>query len=108
MTNIVVKGCAGTGARFAAGTLLALLALSACSSKPTVKPEGAAQSVVDVVSGQTGFRPTDVKCPSGVEAKVGQEFDCHFTGPEGPYTAHMRITKVDGDRIEFDVRSRPS
>lgn len=48
-------------------------------------------------------------CPSGVEAKVGQEFDCHFTGPEGkPYTAHMRITKVDGERVDFDVRSRPS
>ena len=120
MTNIV-RGCTEVsarvrrttlrraGARFAAGTLVALVALAACSSKPTVKPEGAAQSVVDVVSGQTGFHPTDVSCPSGVEAKVGQEFDCHFTGPEGkPYTAHMRITKVDGARVDFDVRSRPT
>jgi hypothetical protein len=31
------------GARFAAGMLVALLALTACSSKSTVKPEGAAQ-----------------------------------------------------------------
>jgi hypothetical protein len=97
------------GARFAAGTLIALLALTGCSSKTTVKPEGAAKSVVDVVSGQTGFQPTDVSCPSGVEAKVGQEFDCHFTGPEGkPYTAHMRITRVDGQEVDFDVKSRPS
>ncbi|MBW0013075.1 DUF4333 domain-containing protein [Mycobacterium sp.] len=89
--------------------LVPLFVVTACSSKSTVKPEGAAQSVVDVVSGQTGFRPTDVNCPSGVEAKVGQEFDCHFTGPEGkPYTAHMRITKVDGEQVTFDVRSRPS
>jgi hypothetical protein len=59
--------------------------------------------------GQTGFHPTNVTCPSGVEAKVGQEFDCHFTGHEGkPYTAHMRITKVDGERVDFDVRSRPT
>jgi Domain of unknown function (DUF4333) len=102
ITNII-------GGRFAAGMLIALLALTACSSKTTVKPEGAAKSVVDVVSGQTGFHPTDVSCPSGVEAKVGQEFDCHFTGPEGkPYSAHMRITKVEGQEVDFDVKSRPS
>lgn len=94
----------------AAAAIFAIAILpTACSPKSTVKPEGAAQSVVDVVSGQTGFHPTDVRCPSGVEAKAGQEFDCHFTGPEGkPYTAHMRITKVDGERVDFDVRSRPS
>jgi hypothetical protein len=53
------------GGRFAAGMLLAL---TACNSKTTVKPVGAAKSVVDVVSSQTGFHPTDVSCPSGVEA----------------------------------------
>ena len=95
--------------RAVVGLLATAVLLTACHAKATVKPDGAAQSVVDVVSSQTGFRPTDVHCPSGVEAKVGQEFDCHFTGPEGKqYTAHMRITKVDGERVEFDVRSRPS
>ncbi len=100
-----------TGTRVAAGVVIGLMAVSspACSGKPTVKPEGAAQSVVEVVSKQTGFRPADVSCPSGVEAKVGVQFDCHFTGPEGkPYTAHMKITKVDGETVLFDVRSRPS
>ncbi len=97
------------GPAMAAGFAAVLLVLTACGGKTTVKPAGAAQSVVDVVSGQTGFRPTDVSCPSGVEAKAGQEFDCHFTGPEGkPYTAHMRITKVDGEQVVFDVKSRPT
>jgi hypothetical protein len=109
MTNIVVRGYVDYSARFAAGMLVALVALTACSGKTTVKAAGAAQSVVDVVSSQTGFHPTDVSCPSGVEAKGAQEFDCHFTGPEGkPYTAHMRITKVDGQEVDFDVKSRPS
>jgi hypothetical protein len=100
---------ANRSALVVAGMLATLVVLTACSPKSTVKPDGAAQSVVDVVSSQTGFHPTDVHCPSGVEAKAGQEFDCHFTGPEGkPYTAHMRITKVDGERVDFDVRSRPS
>jgi Domain of unknown function (DUF4333) len=73
---------------------------------PMVRPDGAAQSVVDLVSQQTGFRPSDVSCPPGVDAKVGGEFDCHFTGPEGaPYTAHLKITSVDGDNINFDIRT---
>jgi hypothetical protein len=58
---------------------------------------------------QDGLQPNDVKCPSGVDAKVGREFDCHFTGPEGkPYTAHLKITKVSGEDVEFDIQTRPS
>ena len=88
--------------------ILFLAALLAACGQATVKPHGAEQVVVNVVSGKTGFRPTDVRCPSDVEAKVGVTFDCHFTGPEGPYTANMRITKVQGQRVVFSVRSRPS
>jgi hypothetical protein len=73
---------------------------------PTVIPEGAAQTIVDVVSEQTGFVPTDVECPSGVEAKVQQAFQCQFTGPEGPYTAYMQITKVDGQYVEYSIVTR--
>lgn len=99
------------GVRVVTGILVGLVALqpTGCSSKATVKPDGAAQSVVDVVSRQTGFHPSDVHCPSGVEAKVGGQFDCHFTGPEGKaYVANMSITKVDGERVEFQVNTHPS
>jgi hypothetical protein len=71
-----------------------------------VIPEGAAQTVVDVVSENTGFRPTDVTCPSGVEAKVGQQFECQFTGPEGPYTAYLQIKTVEGQYVEYYVTTR--
>ena len=57
------------------------MVLAGCGS--TIKPEGAAQSVTDLVSKQTGFKPEDVKCPSFVDAEVGKEFECKFTGPEG-------------------------
>jgi hypothetical protein len=83
------------------------MVLAGCNS--TIKPEGAASSVVDLVSKQTGFKPNDVKCPSGVDAKVGTEFDCHFTGPEGKdYTAHMKVTKVEGDDVQFYIQTKPS
>jgi hypothetical protein len=45
----------------------------------------------------------------GGGAEVGTEFDCSFTGPEGKaYTAHMKVTEVKGDNVEFYVQSRPS
>jgi hypothetical protein len=82
--------------------------LAGCG-KSTVKPAGAARTVADLVSSQTGFRPTDVKCPSGVEAKVGVTFNCHFTGPAGQaYTAKLKITKIQGTTVTFDVNARPS
>jgi Domain of unknown function (DUF4333) len=75
----------------------------------TIKPEGAAGSVTDLVSKQTGFKPYDVKCPSGVAAEVGKEFECHFTGPDGKdYTAQMKITKVEGDDVQFHIKTQPS
>ena len=93
------------------GLLVLLVSLGVvvvgCSS--TIKPEGAAQSVVDLVSEQTGFKPTDVKCPENVEAKEGTRFECTFTGPEGAeYTANMRVTKVEGDDVEFYIETAPS
>ena len=94
--------------RRTAAALVFVAALLAGCGKSTIKPHGAEKVVVNVVSGQTGFRPTDVRCPSAVEAKVGVTFDCHFTGPEGPYTVHMRIRKVKGERVVFSVRSRRS
>jgi hypothetical protein len=92
----------------AVGVLTAVLA--GCDTvTPTVKPDGAAQSIIDVVSKKTGFHPNDVSCPEGIPAKVGGQFDCHFTGPEGKqYTANMRITKVTGEEVDFDVNSHPS
>ncbi|AEV75934.1 hypothetical protein MycrhN_5461 [Mycolicibacterium rhodesiae NBB3] len=85
----------------------AALLVAGCGS--TIKPEGAAQSVVDLVKKQTGFEPKDVKCPEGVEAKVGTKFECKFTGPEGSeYTADMRVTKVEGDDVEFYIETKPS
>lgn len=89
--------------------LLASLAVAVAGCGSTIKPEGAAKSVVDLVSKKTKFTPTDVKCPDGVEATVGQEFDCHFTGPEGKdYTAHLKVTKVDGDDVQFYIETKPT
>jgi serine/threonine protein kinase len=94
------------GVTFAVVIAGVALAISVTLSKSIIKPEGAAQSVVDLVSEKTDFKPTDVKCPDGVEAKVGQEFDCSFTGPDGDYTAHMKVLKIDGEQVLFDINTK--
>ncbi len=93
---VSVSGLGVAGLMFLAGTAQA-------DPTPTVVPEAAAQTVVNVVSDATGFVPTDVTCPAGVDAVVGQQFECAFTGPEGPYTAYMEINKVNGTYVEFGV-----
>jgi hypothetical protein len=85
--------------------LLAIV-VAGCGSEKTIRPEGAEKSVADLVSRETGFRPTDVNCPSDVEAKVGEEFECSFTGPEGPYTALMEVRKVEGENVVFRIDTR--
>jgi len=95
--------------RTALVVLFASLAMLLAGCGSTIKPEGAAQSVVDLVSKQTHFKPKDVKCPSGVDAEVGKEFECHFTGPEGKeYTAQMKVTRVEGENVEFYIKTAPT
>ena len=89
--------------------LLVALGVAVVGCSSTIKPEEAAKSIVNLVSEQTGFKPTDVKCPDGVEAKEGTKFECKFTGPKGAeYTANVRVTKVEGDDVEFYIETAPS
>jgi len=95
--------------RTAALVAAVVMALLTAGCGATIKAEGAAKSVVDLVTKETGFRPTDVKCPDRVKAKVGTAFQCTFTGPEGTeYTADVRVTKVEGDDVAFFIQTHPS
>ena len=78
--------------------------VSACGGHASIDPGATANYVEDFVYQHTGFRATDVRCPSGIDATAGGRFNCHFTGPEGPYTAYMRILNVKGRRVLFESR----
>jgi hypothetical protein len=82
--------------------------LSACGSGNKIDPAATAKYVHDVVFQQTGFRAQDVRCPGDIPATAGGRFNCHFTGPEGPYTAYLRIVQVDGRRVQYRVETQPS
>jgi hypothetical protein len=73
----------------------------------TIRPGASEQTVAAFVFKQTGFRPTDVRCPSGIPSKVGSTFECRFTGPDGHYSARVRITSIEGERaLDYIVTHR--
>jgi hypothetical protein len=82
--------------------------LSACGGHAAIDAAATANYVGNVVSQQTGFRAVDIRCPSGIPATAGGRLKCHFTGPEGPYTAYLRIVKVEGRRVAFNLKTQPS
>ncbi len=82
----------------------ALLGLSGCSK--TISADGAQKSVTDFVAQNTEATASNVKCPDSTDAKVGVEFDCTFTAPDGDYVAHLKITKVDGTNVEYDIETK--
>jgi hypothetical protein len=102
VTNLlrVLKWLAAVGASV---TLLA-----ACGGRAAIDPAATASYIDDIEFQQTGFRPVDIRCPTGIAAVAGGRFDCHFTGPEGPYTAYLRIVKVRGRHAAFQVKTQPS
>jgi hypothetical protein len=82
--------------------------IAGCASEQKIKSEDIPPFLVEKVSEQTRFTPTDITCPDDIDAKVGITFDCHFTGPQGrPYVAHLKIVKVDGDVASYEWSSEP-
>lgn len=80
-------------------------ALAGCGQS-VILAKPTAATVSKFIFDHTGFRPNDVTCPSGVPAKVGGTLKCHFTGPDGKYTAYLTIQSVKGTRVEYRIDSR--
>ena len=87
--------------------LLVPLALSlAGCGQSVILAKPTEQVVTKFVFQRTGFHPDNVSCPSGVAAKAGGTFQCHFTGPDGNYTAYLLIKSVTGSRVEYQITTR--
>jgi Domain of unknown function (DUF4333) len=97
VVGIAIAAAAGLGAL-----------LSSHGSVSVLDSAKTARFVSDGVFQHTGYRVVDVRCPSGIHATVGVGFTCHFTGPEGPYTAYLRIENLQGRRVVFRWKTQPS
>ena len=83
---------------------LALL-LAGCGTLEVI-PKGAEQVIRNVVREHTGLQAVDVHCPSGVEAKRGNSFNCTFKANGTSYVARMYIVRVKAPAVYYDVRTR--
>ena len=79
--------------------------LAACGTSTIIQP-ATEHTVAQFVFKETGFRPKDVVCPAGIAAQTGTSFTCHFTGPDGPYVATLRIMSVQGTRVYYAIATR--
>jgi hypothetical protein len=82
------------------------VALGGCGGQSTLLTGATEQTVVRFLVAHTGFHAHDVRCPSGIPAKVGERFQCRFTGPDGRYVADMRVRAVHGTRVDFFIQTR--
>ncbi len=73
-----------------------------------VIPSGAEHAITRLVRSKTGLPTSKVACPSGIQAKVGNTFDCHFIAQGQRYVAHMHITKVAGTSVYYEVTTARS
>jgi hypothetical protein len=84
------------------------IVLAGCGAS-TIHVKATEKSISDYIDKQTGFRPTDLKCPKGEPARTGTKFDCTFTGPEPqPYVAHVRVHSVSGGHVELQISAVPA
>ena len=85
---------------------LALL-LGGCGTLVII-PKGAETVIRNLVKQHTGATATNVNCPSGVHAKAGNTFSCHFTAGGQKYIAHMDILRIKGTSVYYNVSTSPA
>jgi len=83
------------------------LLLSGCGTLMVV-PSGAGQVIRRFVLSHTGLTISHVTCPSGIDAKAGNSFDCHFIAQGERYTSHMLITRGKGTAVYYQVSTARS
>jgi len=81
------------------------LPVAACGEK-TIDSTRAEETVTGLIADESGFEAEGMSRPEDVKAEVGEEFECEFTGPEGPYVASVEISEADGEDAVFQVVSR--
>jgi uncharacterized protein YajQ (UPF0234 family) len=95
----------GTALRVVAGiAAVAVLAFVAAGCGTKTLDQGDEVDLVNKQLASQDLKAKTVDCPSDVEAKEGDTFDCDVTltnGKTGTYT--IKITKVSGDNASLEV-----
>lgn len=87
--------------------LLAALALAACGAStgdPTLSKDEIATQAKAALEKTVGQTAPPIDCPEDIPAKVGGTTTCTMHASEGDYAVSVKITKVDGEDVKFDVQ----
>ncbi len=84
-----------------AAALVLTLGLSGCSS--SVESSEVETQISNELEKQVGQAPDAVDCPNDLDAEVGAEETCTLTADGEDYAVTVKVTKVDGDNVSFDI-----
>jgi hypothetical protein len=93
--KIVVTGVAAAGLLFG---------VVGCSSEKTVGKDDLATEVSNQLTEQVGKKPDSVSCPDDLKGEVGATTRCELKGDGETYGVGVKVTKVDGDDVKFDIK----
>lgn len=85
-----------------AAALALTLGLSGCGG-PSVESSDVEEQVSNQLEKQVGQAPDSVDCPNDLDAEVDAEERCTLTVGDQSYGVSVKVTKVDGDNVSFDI-----
>lgn len=105
---MLTLGLAGCGGSVSVGTTI--------DDQPTTQEQTAAPEVLTLskeemarkakaaLEEQVGQTAPEIVCPEDIEATVGNTTTCLMLAKEGEYSVAVKITAVDGEDVNFDVK----
>ena len=89
--------------------VIVALALAACGGSvsvggSSVSKDEIAKQASAALEKSVGKTPPPITCPSDLDATVGKTTTCVMHASDGDYNVNVKITKVDGSDVNFDVQ----
>ncbi len=85
-----------------AAALALALGLSGCGAS-AVDSSDVEKQISGQLEKQIGQAPDSVDCPNDLDAEEGAEERCTLTADGQDYGVSVKVTKVDGNDVSFDI-----
>ena len=86
-----------------AAALALAFGLSGCGGASAVDSSEVEKQISSQLEKQIGQAPDKVDCPNDLDAEKGAEERCTLTADGQDYGVSVKVTKVDGNDVSFDI-----
>lgn len=83
-------------------TLIACGTLSSCGAS-AVTASDVEDQIVTQLTDADGNKPDSASCPDDLPAEVGETMECTVTAGDQEIKVEVKVTKVDGNDVNFDI-----